>query len=111
MDLSCVSGDAIEVVQHVRHKAPQGTTKAQASRPRKRKRTLGLDEVSLLDAGLQGLVEEVVEHVIGDGDVVVGLDVLLEGWAAGRMLVKSRSCATDASTIYQHASNRIYSLY
>lgn len=72
------------------------------------KPTLWLDEISLFDTGLQGLVKKVVEHVIGDGDVVVGLDVLLEGWTAGRVLVKTRSCATDASTKYQHVSNEIY---
>lgn len=45
--------------------------------------TLRLLEDALLDAGLQGLVEERVEHVLRDGDVVVALDVLLELLAAG----------------------------
>lgn len=63
------------------------------------KPTLWLDEVSLLNTGLQSLVEEVVKHVIGDGDVVVGLDVLLEGWSAGQMLVESRSCARRVGKI------------
>lgn len=106
MDLSCVSGDATGVV-HVRRKALQGTMQMPYNH-RRGEPTLWLDEVSLLNTGLQCLVEEVVEHVIGDGDVVVGLDVLLEGWTARRVLVKSRSCATDASTKYQHVSDGIY---
>lgn len=48
-------------------------------------RTLGLLEDTLLYAGLQGLVEDGVEHVLGQGDVVVRLDVLLELLTAVRM--------------------------
>ena len=48
-------------------------------------RTLGLLEDTLLDTGLQRLVEERVEHVLRDGDVVVALDVLLELLATGRV--------------------------
>ena len=90
MDLGCVSDDAIEVV-HVSGKALRGTNKAQCKSllTTKDGHTLWLDEISLLDAGLQGLVEEIVEHVIGDSDVVVGLDVLLEGWTARQVLVDS----------------------
>jgi hypothetical protein len=46
-------------------------------------RTLGLLEDALLDAVLQGLVEQRVEHVVADVDGVVGLDIFLEGLAAG----------------------------
>ena len=44
--------------------------------------TLGLLENSLVDTGLQCLVEEGVEHVVRDRDGVVGLDILLQGLAA-----------------------------
>jgi hypothetical protein len=44
---------------------------------------LGLLEDTLLDTVLQGLVEERVEHVVRrDIEVVVGLDILLQGLAA-----------------------------
>lgn len=46
-------------------------------------RTLGLLEVTLLHASLQSLVEERVELEWGaDRDVVVCLDILLDGLAA-----------------------------
>lgn len=45
-------------------------------------RTLGLHEDTLLHTGLQGLVEEGIEHVVADIDRVVGLDIFLEGLAA-----------------------------
>ncbi len=44
--------------------------------------TLGLLEDTLVDTGLQGLVEEGVEHVVRDADGVVGLDILLQGLTA-----------------------------
>lgn len=45
--------------------------------------TLGLDKDTLVDTGLQGTVEERVEHGVGLGlDVVVGLHVLLEALSA-----------------------------
>lgn len=65
--------------------------------------TLGLDEDSLVDTGLEGTVEERVEHRVGLGlDVVVGLHVLLEALSAvGRMLalvlVSHRGRVTMAS--------------
>ena len=46
-------------------------------------RTLRLLEDTLLNTGLQGLVEQRVEHVVRDVQGVVGLDVLLEGLTAG----------------------------
>jgi hypothetical protein len=45
-------------------------------------RTLWLSEDTLLDTRLQGAVEQRVEHGVGRGDLVVGLDILLEGDAA-----------------------------
>jgi hypothetical protein len=45
--------------------------------------TLGLLEDTLLDTVLQRLIEERVEHVVADVDGVVGLDIFLEGLAAG----------------------------
>lgn len=49
-----------------------------------RMHTLGLLEGALVDTRLQGLVEERIEHVVADiGEVVVGLDILLEGLTAG----------------------------
>lgn len=50
-------------------------------------RTLGLLEDTLLNADLQGLVEERVEHLVANVDGVVGLDILLQGWAADGVLV------------------------
>jgi hypothetical protein len=44
--------------------------------------TLGLLENTLLATGLQRLVEKRVEHVVGDIDLVVGLDILLQGLTA-----------------------------
>jgi hypothetical protein len=44
--------------------------------------TLGLLEGTLLNAGLQGLVEERVEHLLANVDGVVGAHILLEGLAA-----------------------------
>lgn len=44
--------------------------------------TLGLLEDTLLNTRLQSLVEQGVEHVVGGGNVVVGLDILLEALAA-----------------------------
>jgi len=49
---------------------------------RSQTRTLWLSEDTLLDTRLEGAVEQRVEHVVGRGDLVVGLDVLLEGDAA-----------------------------
>ena len=50
--------------------------------------TLGLLEDTLVDTILQGLVEEGVEHLLGDIDRVVGADILLEGLAAGDVLTR-----------------------
>jgi hypothetical protein len=45
--------------------------------------TLWLGEVALVDTGLQSFVEQRVELGLGcDGDLVVGLDVLLDGLSA-----------------------------
>lgn len=45
--------------------------------------TLGLLEVTLLDTGFQSLVEQRVELGLGcDGDIVVCLDILLDGLSA-----------------------------
>lgn len=45
--------------------------------------TLGLDKDTLVDTGLQGAVEQRVEHGVGGGvDVVVGLDILLQALTA-----------------------------
>lgn len=49
-----------------------------------RGRTLWLREDTLFNTGLQSSVEQGVEHVIGDGDLVVGLDILLQGDTAGK---------------------------
>ena len=50
-------------------------------------RTLGLCEVTLLSTGLQGLVEHGIELSLGgDGDLVVGLDVFLDGLSAATRL-------------------------
>lgn len=52
------------------------------------RRTLGLSKDALLNASLQGLVEERVEHVVRDSaQVVVGLDILLQGLTAGAIAV------------------------
>lgn len=48
---------------------------------------LGLGKDALFDAGLEGLVEERVEHVVRDVQGVVGLDVFLEGLTAGAIAV------------------------
>jgi hypothetical protein len=45
-------------------------------------RTLWLSEDTLLDTRFESAVEQRVEHGVGRGDLVVGLDVLLEGDAA-----------------------------
>lgn len=47
--------------------------------------TLWLSEDTLLDTRLEGAVEQRVEHGVGCSDLVVGLDVLLEGDAAMQM--------------------------
>jgi hypothetical protein len=52
-----------------------------------RTHTLWLSEDTLLDTRLERAVEQRVEHGVGRGDLVVGLDVLLEGNAAVQMLV------------------------
>lgn len=44
--------------------------------------TLGLLENTLLNTAPQSLVEQRVEHGVGDAQVVVGLDILLERRAA-----------------------------
>jgi len=49
--------------------------------------TLGLLEDTLLDTGLERLVEERIEHVLRHGDVVVLADVLLELLSAGTVSV------------------------
>jgi hypothetical protein len=56
--------------------------------------TLGLLEDTLVDTVLQGLVEERVEHLIGDIDVVVGFHILLEGLAAGERVSEMTLCKT-----------------
>jgi hypothetical protein len=48
------------------------------------KHTLWLSELSLLNTRLESLVEEVVEHLVGSRDTVVGLDILLQGNTAGK---------------------------
>lgn len=45
--------------------------------------TLRLLKNTLLHAGLEGLVEQRVEHAVRHSDVVVGLDILLQGLPAG----------------------------
>ena len=45
------------------------------------KHTLGLLKGTLINASLQGLVEERVEHRVRNMDGVVGADILLEGLA------------------------------
>lgn len=66
--------------------------------------TLGLDEDSLVDTGLEGTVEERVEHGVGLGlDVVVGLNILLEALSAvGRKLALVLS-HTKAESRWLHA--------
>jgi hypothetical protein len=49
-----------------------------------RARTLWLSEDTLLNARLQGSVEQRVKHGVGSRDLVVGLDILLEGDTAVR---------------------------
>lgn len=44
--------------------------------------TLGLREVTLLNTGLEGAVEQRVEHGVGSSDLVVGLDILLQALTA-----------------------------
>lgn len=68
--------------------------------------TLGLDEDSLVDTGLEGTVEEGVEHGVGLGlNVVVGLHVLLEALSAvGRMLALVLS-HIEAESRWPHAPN------
>jgi hypothetical protein len=44
--------------------------------------TLWLSEDTLLDTRLESTVEQRIEHGVGGGDLVVGLDILLEGDAA-----------------------------
>lgn len=68
--------------------------------------TLGLDEDTLVDTGLEGTVEERVEHGVGLGlDVVVGLHVLLEALSAvGRMLALVLS-HIEAESRWPHAPN------
>jgi hypothetical protein len=54
--------------------------------------TLGLGEVTLLNAGLQGLVEQRVELSLGcGGDLVVGLDVFLDGLTASENVSMTQS--------------------
>lgn len=53
-------------------------------------RTLWLLEDVLLDTSLESSVEQGVEHGINSLDVVVGLDILLEGDAAVRELAWRR---------------------
>ncbi len=67
---------------------------------RKQTRTLGLSEDTLLDTRLESAVEQRVEHVVGGGDLVVGLDILLEGDAAIQVsaVIKER-CAKGASKL------------
>lgn len=50
----------------------------------KQTRTLWLSEDTLLDTRLESAVEQRVEHGINSTDLVVGLDILLEGDAARR---------------------------
>lgn len=68
--------------------------------------TLGLDEDTLVDTGLEGTVEEGVEHGVGLGlDVVVGLHVLLEALSAvGSMLALVLS-HIEAESRWPHAPN------
>lgn len=49
--------------------------------------TLRLLKDTFVYTGPQGLVEERVEHVVGDSDLVVGSDILLELLTAMRQLV------------------------
>lgn len=80
---------------------PEGPTDASISQPEnamsyasKKKLTLGLAELSLLNASLDGLVELRVERGLRrDGDLVVGLHVFLDRLTAATkrvsMLFKS----------------------
>jgi hypothetical protein len=61
-------------------------------------RTFWLSEDSLVDTRLESSVEEGVEHVVGSGNLVVGLDVLLEGDAAIRKSTKCSMYTNDASS-------------
>lgn len=58
------------------------------SRAESRTLTLGLLEVTLLNTGLEGAVEQRVEHGVGGSDLVVGLYVLLQALTA----VESKLC-------------------
>ena len=46
---------------------------------RKGQHTLRLSEDALLDTSLQGSVEERIKHAVGSVELVVGLDIFLEG--------------------------------
>jgi hypothetical protein len=53
--------------------------------------TLGLLKGTLVDTVLQRLVEERVEHLLGDIDCVVGADILLERLTAGECVSEMTS--------------------
>ena len=52
-------------------------------------RTLWLSEDTLLDTRFERAVEQRIEHVVVGSDLVVGLDILLEGDAAAQKSAKS----------------------
>ena len=70
--------------------------------------TLGLDEDSLVDTGLEGTVEERVEHVVRNRDRVVRTDVLLELLTATRQLAWNdmRQCAGRYETARAYGGNK-----
>lgn len=49
---------------------------------KKRRLTLGLDKDTLVYTGLEGTVEEGVEHGVAGIELVVGLDILLQALTA-----------------------------
>lgn len=64
-----------------------------------KKHTLRLLKDTLLNTGLQGLVEERVEHVVGGNNVIVGADILLERLAA-------MECVSDMTLVLRHQQNK-----
>ena len=71
------------------------------AKKRSQTRTLWLSEDTLLDTRLESAVEQRVEHGVGCGDLVVGLDIFLEGDAAVQVsaVIKERrvKCASKAA--------------
>lgn len=48
--------------------------------------TLGLNEDTLVYTGLEGTVEEGVEHGVAGIELVVGLDILLQALTAAKVM-------------------------